>query len=95
MGRILSPSKPQAAAPQVVYYTPTPAATTSTSSTSSSSSTSGATDDVVQTPEQVEAERAENLLRRNRSRLGTVLTSFRGVLSQNDLSASRKTLLGE
>lgn len=93
MGRILSPSKPQAAAPQVVYYTPTPSVATATTTSSISGGSDG--DDVVQTPEQVEAERAENLLRRNRSRLGTVLTSFRGVLSQNDLSASRKTLLGE
>ncbi len=40
-------------------------------------------------------ERAENVLKRSRSRLGTILTGFRGVLSQNDLIAPRKTLLGE
>lgn len=40
-------------------------------------------------------ERAENVLKRSRSKLGTVLTGFRGVLSQNDLVAPRKTLLGE
>ena len=89
MGRLISPSKPKAVAPQVVYYTPTPAAAAPAPST-----TTG-TDEPEKTPEQVETEKAENLLRRNRSRLGTVLTSFRGVLSQNDLTSSRKTLLGE
>jgi hypothetical protein len=36
-----------------------------------------------------------DLVRRNRGRLGTVLTSFRGVLGANDLTPYRKTLLGE
>jgi len=36
-----------------------------------------------------------NLVRRNRGRLGTVLTSFRGILTPNDLTPYRKTLLGE
>lgn len=36
-----------------------------------------------------------DLLRRNRGRLGTILTSFRGILSANDLTPYRKTLLGE
>ena len=39
--------------------------------------------------------RAENILKRSRSRLGTVLTGFRGILSPNDLTVPRKTLLGE
>lgn len=46
-------------------------------------------------PEDVLKERAETILKRSRSRLGTVLTGFRGVLSQTDLVAPRKTLLGE
>lgn len=41
-------------------------------------------------------QRSDNLLRRQRGRFGTVLTGFRGVLSQkSDSSNSRKTLLGE
>lgn len=38
--------------------------------------------------------RRENLLSRNRSRFGTVLTGFRGFLSP-DNGNTRKTLLGE
>ena len=89
MGRLISPSKPKAVAPQVVYYAPQPTTTPTTPTPTS------AGEEPDKTPEQVETEKAENLLKRNRSRLGTVLTSFRGILSQNDLSASRKTLLGE
>ena len=39
--------------------------------------------------------RAKNILKRRRGRFGTIGTSFRGVLSRNDLSPRRKTLLGE
>ncbi len=39
--------------------------------------------------------RAQALLERERSRLGTVLTSFSGVLRNNDQRPQRKTLLGE
>lgn len=88
MGRLISPPKPSA--PQVVYYAPAPEPSVPQPSPASPSG-----DEPEKTPEQVETEKAENLLRRNRSRLGTVLTSFRGILSQNDLSAARKTLLGE
>ncbi|MBU0800748.1 MAG: hypothetical protein KKA05_07055 [Alphaproteobacteria bacterium] len=40
------------------------------------------------------AARSEGLLNRNRGVLGTVMTSFRGLLSQS-ANATRKTLLGE
>lgn len=41
--------------------------------------------------------RTENLLRRDRSRFGTVKTSFRGLLSSlaGDQTSQKKTLLGE
>lgn len=39
--------------------------------------------------------REDNLLRRSRGRLGTVLTGFSGILSQAAGQAGRKTLLGE
>ena len=46
--------------------------------------------------EEIQSERRrENLLRRNRGRLGTVLTGFRGLLSLNDNATQRKNLLGE
>ncbi len=40
-------------------------------------------------------ERANNVLQRSRGRLGTVLSGFRGVLTQSDMTVQRKTLLGE
>lgn len=47
------------------------------------------------TDEDVQAStRAANLLERRRGRLGTVLTSFRGLLNDT-MSGARKTLLGE
>lgn len=41
------------------------------------------------------AARAENLLRRNRGRTGTVLTGFTGLLAPENVEPRRKTLLGE
>ena len=51
----------------------------------------------VKTDEEISTEaRTENLLRRSRGRLGTILTGFRGFLdSSKDKSSERKTLLGE
>ncbi|MFP4313335.1 MAG: hypothetical protein ACLFR0_03315 [Alphaproteobacteria bacterium] len=39
--------------------------------------------------------RKENLLTRNRSRFGTITTSFRGLLSSGKTERTTKTLLGE
>jgi len=39
-------------------------------------------------------QRRENLLRRSRGRLGTIVSSFRGLLNP-DQENNRKTLLGE
>lgn len=41
------------------------------------------------------ATKSENLLKRSRGRLGTILTSFRGVLSDGAQGAAQKSLLGE
>lgn len=46
-------------------------------------------------PEELAKARAENILRRSRSVLGTVLTGFRGVLTDKNISPQRKNLLGE
>ena len=46
------------------------------------------------TPESIAQQRVEHILRRSRSRLGTVLSSFRGVLTDKK-SPQRKSLLGE
>jgi hypothetical protein len=96
MGSLFSfakPKAPQTQTPKVVYV---PAASSGTDApTSSTSANSGADAGTAQTEAEMLQARAENLLRRNRSRLGTVLTGFRGVLAPNDLAAQRKTLLGE
>lgn len=39
--------------------------------------------------------RTQNLLQRSRGRLGTINTSFRGLLGVRSNDTSRKTLLGE
>ncbi|MFA5592592.1 MAG: hypothetical protein WC989_04680 [Micavibrio sp.] len=42
-----------------------------------------------------EKEREKTLLGRTRSRLGTILTGFRGILAPSETQSQRKTLLGE
>lgn len=85
-------SRPKAAsasvsAPQVVYV---PAVSSTTNSNPASSPDPAEVDETV-----TAAQRAENVLRRSRSRLGTVLTSFRGILTPSDVGTQRKNLLGE
>lgn len=79
------PSQPQVVyVPQPVAATPAPAEDTTASDTPSA--------------EEVASEaRTQSLLDRERSRFGTVLTSFRGLLglSDNNDTSQRKTLLGE
>ena len=79
-GRSKAPTQPV----QQVVYVPTPTYTSATTAEAPAPS-----------EDETLAQRAENVLKRSRSRIGTVLTGFRGVLSQNDLVAPRKTLLGE
>lgn len=87
--------RPKTPQQQVVYvpqYIQTPAPTTNTSSSSSpsGSTTSGGEQP---TPEQ---QREKNLLTRPRSRIGTILTGFRGILApSNESDQQKKTLLGE
>ncbi len=84
-------SRPKAAsapvsAPQVVYVP----AVSSTTNSNPVSSPDPEVDEAA-----TAAQRAENVLRRSRSRLGTVLTSFRGILTPSDVGTQRKNLLGE
>jgi len=83
MGNITS--KPKAPAPQVVYV-PQPVYTTVPDTPSTGS------DDKQPTAAE---QRENNLLARNRSRLGTILTSFRGILAPVETDGQKKTLLGE
>lgn len=88
-GRPKAPSTQVVYVPQYVYETP--------SSSGGSSSPGGSTDGSTDTPDtQTPAQQREkNLLSRTRSRIGTILTGFRGILAPSETSAQRKTLLGE
>ncbi len=82
--------RPKAPASQVVYvpkyvYTNTPA-------TGGTSTDNDDTDGETTTPE---AQREKTLLSRSRSRIGTILTGFRGILAPSESQNQRKTLLGE
>lgn len=90
------------AAPQPVYYyvpappPPPPPPPPSTSGGGTDTSGGGTTTPTpTPTPEQVKETRTQSLLRRDRGRLGTILSSFRGILGLSDNTAARKTLLGE
>lgn len=82
--------RPKAPKTQVVYvpkyvYSNPPAP-------SSGNTDNGGDDDTPLTPEQ---QREKNLLSRSRSRIGTIMTGFRGILAPTETQDQRKTLLGE
>jgi len=92
MGSLTSgPSLPTTASPQIVYVP----------QTLNTVAAPVSTPDPVTVEEQAEETgtqvRKQNLLGRERSRFGTIQTSFRGLLGLGNQSASqpRKTLLGE
>lgn len=82
----VAPSAPQ----PVYYYLPSPPPPPPTN-TGTDTPTGGGTT----TPEQDKETRKQSLLRRDRGRLGTILSSFRGILGLSDNTQPRKTLLGE
>jgi hypothetical protein len=84
MGSLTKSVKAPTPAPVQTVYVPAPAVSTPTPETP--------TDEQIKTQN-----RADNLLRRVRGTIGTVLTGFRGVLGlKNDTNApTRKNLLGE
>lgn len=84
-GRSKAPPSINGQPVQQVVYVPSPTA----------SPTISDADPVAPNEDETLAARAENILKRSRSRIGTVLTGFQGILSPNDLVAPRKTLLGE
>ena len=86
-GRPKAPSTQVVYVPQYVYENP------SSGTGSGGGTDNGSTDTPdVPTPSQ---QREKNLLSRSRSRLGTILTGFRGILAPKETDAQRKTLLGE
>lgn len=89
MGSLSSRPKTPAVVSQPVIYT-APVATPPANTTNSTS-------DAADTPtkeEQQEAARSAGLLDRRRGLLSTVVTGFRGILTQG-ATPPRKTLLGE
>lgn len=96
MGSLTSrPELPQVQQPVIITvpsYSYTPDSSVSTASDTSSSGTeTTATDDEIKAQA-----REQNLLRRARGTVSTVLTGLNGILSQGaSSSSSRKTLLGE
>ncbi|MCD8520258.1 MAG: hypothetical protein LRY57_03000 [Alphaproteobacteria bacterium] len=101
MGSLTSrPKVPAATQPQIVYvpapqpvYTPAPSA----SYTALPATTESKTEAPTPTQEERDAEaRTQNLLTRDRSRSGTITTSFRGLLGLATGGGTQpKTLLGE
>lgn len=86
MGSITSrPKIPTAAVTTAAVVTPQ---TTESSSAVTTSPT-------VASPDEVAKSRVETVLRRSRSVLGNVLTSYRGLLNENSTAPHRKSLLGE
>lgn len=85
-GRPKAPAQQVVYVPQYVYPTTTP-----DNSGTNNNNTNG--EDVL-TPEK---QREKNLLSRARSKIGTVLTGFRGILEPIETQSGnqRKTLLGE
>ncbi len=95
MGSLASrPKAPQAPQPQVVYV-PAPAPRASNPVSEPVSSKPAKETSETDISEQQSKARAESLLKRDRSRFGTVLTGFKGMLSSAVQSPQRKTLLGE
>ncbi|MFN3826923.1 MAG: hypothetical protein ACK4NR_04785 [Micavibrio sp.] len=87
-------SKPKAPAPSPVQYVYLPSSTATTTA-SADSTAEPATTVIDNGDESIKTQaRQANLLDRRRGRLGTVLTSFRGLLN-DAVGSPRKTLLGE
>ena len=86
-GRPKAPSSQIVYVPQYVAQTPAPSGSGGETNSGTATNTPE-----VQTPAQ---QREKNLLGRSRSRIGTILTGFRGILAPKDSETQRKTLLGE
>jgi len=101
MGSLVSKPKVRSV-PTIVYRSPPatrPAAANNTGSAANTVATGAAGTNAQATQETGEdtasKARKNNLLSRNRGRLSTVLTGFRGVLTPQAGASERKTLLGE
>jgi hypothetical protein len=96
MGSLASrPKAPSTPQPQIVYV-PSPASSPEPAPEKSSPK-QGEPEKKKETDisEKQSKARAKSLLKRDRSRFGTVLTGFRGLLGSAPARPERKTLLGE
>lgn len=91
-GRPKAPEPQVVYVPQYVYTSPSTVASQSGGGTGPSQNTSREDGEENLTPDQ---KREKNLLSRSRSRIGTILTGFRGILAPAETQTQRKTLLGE
>ena len=83
----------RAPAPQIVYVPQAPVQTISQAENTPTSTQSQT--EQSDTPQAQSERRSQSLLRRERSRLGTIISGFRGVLGLSDKTNQRKSLLGE
>lgn len=96
-------SKPKTPAPARIQFVNVPekstaGSTNTTGTVTSDTSTSGQTDNGAVdglSDKETSTLRAENIARRSRGRGGTVKTGFNGLLAINQITPSRKSLLGE
>ena len=101
MGSLKSrPKAPSMPTPQRIIYQTIPQPSKPTKATPSIASKNIAENLVSEEPKTVSPQnsddtRKENLLSRNRGRLGTIRTGFRGLLSVAKDQGQRKSLLGE
>lgn len=92
---IAMPSSPVQTVAPPPAVSEAPAAPNPETSATGSNSNSTAPAEGTGNEEAQRLAREDNLLRRSRGRLGTVLTGFGGLLSDTVRGAARKTLLGE
>lgn len=94
MGSVFSKPKMPSSnyAPVVVDNTPVTIPKSGSDGVDPPTGSGGSVDVPEVTPDE---QRVQNILSRNRGRLGTISTSFNGILSSLSNTPVRKTLLGE
>ena len=102
MGSLVS--KPKTPAPARIQYVNLPAVNTTTSTKTTTNAVTSDTSNPAESDngaadglsdKETSTLRAENIARRSRGRSGTIKTGFNGLLGINQITPSRKSLLGE
>jgi hypothetical protein len=95
-GRPKAPQPQIVYVPQYVYQSPSTPSSPESSSGNAQGGGAGTSPATSSPPSQTpEQQREKTLLSRGRSRIGTILTGFRGIFTPRDQDTQRKTLLGE